>query len=154
MMFKDLLTRLMGEAPGPDPLGAEEAELAIAALLVRVARADDHYDDAERARIDQVLACRRGLTPHEAAERRAEAEAMEAEASDTVRFTRQIKDRIALEDRQGVLAAMWEVAYADAGRGPDEDSLIRLVSGLLGITDRESALIRRQVLTQMGLPPA
>ncbi|MBM3605243.1 MAG: TerB family tellurite resistance protein [Alphaproteobacteria bacterium] len=152
-MFKDLLTRLMGDEPGPRPLTGDDAELAIAALLVRVARADDHYDEAERQRIDRVLACRRGLSPHEARERRVEAEAIEAEAADTVRFTRQIKDRIALEDRSGVLAAMWEVAYADTTRGPDEESLIRLVAGLLGITDRESAQIRQGVLARMGLQP-
>lgn len=151
-MLKDLLARLTGEAPGPASLAGEEAELAIAALLVRVARADDHYDLAERQRIDRILACRRGLTPQEAASRRAAAEAIEAEASDTVRFTRQIKDRIALEDRAGVLAAMWEVAYADADRGADEESLIRLVTGLLGISDRESAQIRQEVMDRMGLP--
>ncbi|WP_307534528.1 TerB family tellurite resistance protein [Paracoccus sp. PAMC 22219] len=146
----DLLTRLMGDTAGPIDSG--DAELAIAALLVRVARADDHYDQAERDRIEQVLS-RRGLTAPEAAARRAQAEALEAEASDTVRFTRQIKDRIALEDRRAVLAGLWEVALADHNRGADEDSLIRLVSSLLGMTDRESAQIRQQVLARMGLEP-
>ncbi|MFL2778450.1 MAG: TerB family tellurite resistance protein [Paracoccus marcusii] len=146
----DLLTRLMGDTAAP--IDRDDAELAIAALLVRVARADDHYDQAERDRIEQVLS-RRGLTAVEAAARRAQAEALEAEASDTVRFTRQIKDRIALEDRRAVLAALWEVAYADNSRGADEDSLIRLVSSLLGMTDRESAEIRQQVLARMGLEP-
>ncbi|WP_347917158.1 TerB family tellurite resistance protein [Paracoccus marcusii] len=149
-MFMDLLTRLMGDTAAP--IDRDDAELAIAALLVRVARADDHYDQAERDRIEQVLS-RRGLTADEAAARRAQAEALEAEASDTVRFTRQIKDRIALEDRRAVLAALWEVAYADNSRGADEDSLIRLVSSLLGMTDRESAEIRQQVLARMGLEP-
>ncbi|WP_265501910.1 tellurite resistance TerB family protein [Paracoccus beibuensis] len=149
-MFKDILTRLMGDGPSTAPLDGEEAELAIAALLVRVARADDHYDQAERQRIDRVLARRRGLSSDGAAARRAEAEALEAEAADTVRFTRQIKDRIALEDRTGVIAALWEVAYADEDRGMDEESLIRLIAGLLGVTDRESAQIRQQVLDRMG----
>lgn len=151
-MFKDILNLLMGDAPNPEPMGSQEAELAIAALLVRVARSDDNYDDAERMRIDRVLARRHGLTPEEAAVRRAEAEQLEARASDTVRFTRQIKDRIALEDRAGVLAALWEVAYADETRAADEESLIRLVAGLLGVPDQQSALIRQQVLDRMGLP--
>jgi len=149
-MFMDLLTRLMGDTAAP--IDRDDAELAIAALLVRVARADDHYDQAERERIERVLACR-GLTPDAARARRLRAEALEAEASDTVRFTRQIKDRIALEDRRAVLAALWEVAYADNSRGADEDSLIRLVSSLLGMTDRESAEIRQQVLARTGLKP-
>ena len=51
-MFKDILNLLMGDAPNPEPMGSQQAELAIAALLVRVARSDDNYDDAERMRID------------------------------------------------------------------------------------------------------
>ncbi|MDP5307597.1 tellurite resistance TerB family protein [Paracoccus spongiarum] len=150
-MFRNLLSRLFTDDPEPRPLAAQDAEVAIAALLVRVARADDHYEASERQRIDRVLARRRGLTPEEAAERRAAAEMIEAEAPDTVRFTRLIKDRIALEDRTGVIAAMWEVAYADRSRDSDEEQMIRLVSGLLGVPDRDSALMRQRVLEAMGL---
>lgn len=150
-MFRNLLSRLFTDDPSPAPLAAQDAEVAIAALLVRVARADDRYELVERQRIDQVLARRRGLGPDQAAERRAAAEMIEAEAPDTVRFTRLIKTRIALEDRIGVVGAMWEVAYADQKRNQDEESMIRLVAGLLGVPDRDSALARQKVLEAMGL---
>lgn len=153
-MFKDLLSRLTGDAPDPAPLSGDDAELAIAALLVRVARADDHYTAVEQARIDRVLARRLDLSPDAAATRRAAAEALEAEAADTVRFTRQIKDRIALDDRKAVLGALWEIACADAGRDQDEDALIRLIAGLLGVPDRDSARMRQQVLARMDARPA
>lgn len=150
-MFRSLLSRLFSDEPDPEPLRGEEAELAIAALMIRVARADDHYRRSERQQIDQIIARRRGLNHNEAQERRETAEMIEAEAPDTVRFTRSIKDRIALEDRISVIAAMWEVAYADGNRSADEESLVRLVSGLLGVPDRDSAIARQQVLDQMGL---
>ncbi|MDO5622215.1 MAG: TerB family tellurite resistance protein [Paracoccus sp. (in: a-proteobacteria)] len=150
-MFRNLLSRLFAPDAQSAPLRGEDAELAIAALLVRVARADDNYRDVERRHIDAVLARRRGLSTTEAAERRETAEMVEAEAPDTVRFTRSIKDRIALEDRQGVIAAMWEIAYADGRRAPDEESMIRLVAGLLGVSDRDSALARQQVIDSLGL---
>ena len=149
-MFRNLLSRLLDPAP-PAALSAQDAEVAIAALLVRIARADDHYGEVEKHRIDQVLARRRGLDAAEAAERRAAAEMIEAEAPDTVRFTRTIKDRIALADRHDVLAAMWEVAYADGERSADEETLVRLVAGLLGINDRDSGLIRQRVMAELGL---
>ncbi len=150
-MFRDLLSRLFNEDPLPRPLASPDAEVAIAALLVRVARSDDHYRQVERQRIDQILARRRGLSLEEAAERRAAAEMIEAEAPDTVRFTRQVKDRIALEDRTGVIGAMWETAYADSRRGADEETLIRLVAGLLGVPDKDSAMIRQKVLRDLGM---
>lgn len=150
-MFRNLLSRLFADDPQPRPLASQDAEVAIAALLVRVARADARYEQAEKQRIDRVLARRRGLSMDEAAERRAAAEMIEAEAPDTVRFTRLVKDRIALEDRAGVLAAMWEIAYADGSRDADEETLIRLVAGLLGVPDRDSALMRQKVLDDLGL---
>lgn len=144
-MFRNLLSRLFSEDSAA-PLAAQDAEVAIAALLVRVARADHYYRDNEKHLIDAILAKRRGLDPQQAAERRAVAEMIEAEAPDTVRFTRLIKDRIALEDRSSVIAAMWQIAHADDHRHANEEALIRLVAGLLGISDRDSALIRRRVL--------
>ncbi|WBU60651.1 TerB family tellurite resistance protein [Paracoccus albus] len=150
-MFRNLMSRLFDQDEKSAPLQEQDAEVAIAALLVRVARADDRYTAQEAARIDHILARRRGLDDNEAAERRAAAEMIEGEAPDTVRFTRQIKDRIALDDRTGVLAALWEVTYIDGKRSPDEESLVRLVAGLLGISDRDSALIRQRVLADLGV---
>ncbi|WP_342772698.1 TerB family tellurite resistance protein [Paracoccus subflavus] len=127
------------------PLAPEDAEVAIAALLVRVARADDHYNAAEKGRIDDVLARMHGIDLADAAERRSVAEMIEAEAPDTVRFTRLIKDRVSPEDRAAIIHAMWQVALSDNHRDKDEESTIRLVSGLLGVTDRDSALQRQRI---------
>ncbi|WP_347139064.1 TerB family tellurite resistance protein [Paracoccus sp. SSK6] len=144
-MFRNLLNRLFSEDRYPKPLATEDAEIAVAALLVRVARADDHYNAAEKARIDQVLAQLHGLGMADAAERRSAAEMIEAEAPDTVRFTRLIKDRVSLEDRTAIIGAMWEISLADNHRAANEETAIRLVAGLLGVTDRDSALQRQRV---------
>ncbi|WP_121631746.1 TerB family tellurite resistance protein [Tropicibacter alexandrii] len=142
-MFADFLKRLT--APQPAPLPDEDARLALTALLVRVARSDESYDDEERQRIDRIAATRFGLLPFEASKLRGEAEALEAEAPDTVRFTRAIKDAVAYEDRIGVIEALWQVVLADGVRDASEDALLRLVSNLLGISDRDSALARQRV---------
>lgn len=150
-MFRNLLSRLFSDTPQPSALNSQDSEVAIAALLVRIARADDHYGQAEMQRIDQILMRRRDLDATQAAERRAAAEMIEAEAPDTVRFTRHIKERISLDDRLGVIAAMWEIVYADGKRSASEETIVRLVTGLLGIPDRDSALARQDVLASMGL---
>ncbi|AUM75428.1 tellurite resistance TerB family protein [Paracoccus jeotgali] len=153
-MFRNLISRLFGQDEPTTRLSGQDAEVALAALLVRVARADDRYSKEEEQRIDRILARRRGLDMTEAAERRAAAEMIEAEAPDTVRFTRLIKDRIALEDRSEILAALWEVTYADGTRSPAEESLVRLVAGLMGVSDLDSGLIRQRVTREMGLDEA
>ncbi len=142
-MFEQLLRRLLSPAPGALP--APDARLALAALLVRLARADDHYDEAEVARIDAVLARSFTLSPFEAARLRREAETLEGEAPDTVRFTRAIKDHVPYEERAGVIESLWEVALADGKRDADEDGLMRLVAPMLGVEDADSALARQRV---------
>ncbi len=141
-MFSDFLSRLT--QPQPDPLVEDDARLALTALLVRIARSDNDYADTEMARIDRISAERYGLSPFEAAALRARAEDLEAEAPDTVRFTRAIKEAIAYDDRLAVVQAMWSVALADGLRSGEEDSLLRLVVSLLGVSDVDSALARQK----------
>lgn len=141
-MFEAFLRRLL--APSPDRLPEPDADLALAALLVRLARADGDYAAVEVARIDKVLAARHNLGPDAAADLRAKAEVLEQEAPDTVRFTRAIKDATALEDRAELMQALWSVALADNSRDAAEDQLLRLVANLLGLTDQESALARQR----------
>ncbi|WP_395543196.1 TerB family tellurite resistance protein [Neotabrizicola sp. sgz301269] len=141
-MIDTLLRRLL--APQPPRLPDPDARLALAALLVRVARTDGLYSEAEIARIDRVLMARYSLGPFEVTRLRAEAEALEAEAPDTVRFTRAIKAATALEDRADLITALWSVALADGGRDAEEDRLLRLVANLLGLTDVENAQARQK----------
>lgn len=142
-MFADLLRRL--SAPETEPLPDPDARLALTALLVRIARSDGDYADVEVRRIDRIAMARYGLSPFEAAALRREAEALEGEAPDTVRFTREIKDAVPYEEREGVVEALWDVVLADGERDHEEDGLIRLVSNLLGVNDRDSALARKRV---------
>ncbi|MDR0808927.1 MAG: TerB family tellurite resistance protein [Gemmobacter sp.] len=141
-MFNMLLRHLLSPAPGP--LAAPDARMALAALLVRVARADGTYDDAERRRIDEVLAHLHALGPFEAAHLRTGAEALEAAAPDTVRFTRALKEATALQERQALIEGLWSVALADGTRSDDEEQVLRLVANLLGLTDVESAQARQR----------
>ena len=120
-----------------------DARLALAALLVRIARADGHYAQVEKERIAAVLRQRYGLA--DASGLMAEAEALEAEAPDTVRFTRAIKEAVAYEDRLGVISALWEIVLADGQRDAEEDSLMRMVAPMLGVEDQDSNAARRRI---------
>lgn len=131
-------------APAPARLPEPDARLALAALLVRVAKTDGLYAAEEVEHIDRILAARHGLGPFEVARLRSDAETLEAEAPDTVRFTRALKGATAPEDRAALVQAMWTVALSDGLRDAEEDRLLRLVANLLGLTDVESGLARQR----------
>jgi DHA1 family tetracycline resistance protein-like MFS transporter len=89
---------------------------ALAALLVRVARTDNMYAAEEVERIEAILMQRYGMSPFEAMDRRAQGEALESEAPDTIRFTRALKDAVPLDDRAALVQALWSVALVDGSR--------------------------------------
>ena len=142
-MFGDFLKRLTAETP--DPLDQTDARLALTALLVRIARIDGDYAAEERDRIDRIAAERYGLSPFEVTKLRGDAEVLESEAPDTVRFTRAIKDAVPYEERAAVIEALWSVVLADGERDSYENALMRMVAPLLGISDKDSALARQRV---------
>ena len=148
IMFSDLLNRLT--RPNPEPLNATDARIALAALLVRIGRSDGDYSEDEALRIDRILVARYGMSAFEATALRGEAETLEGEAPDTVRFTRAIKDAVPHEDRESVVEAMWDVVLADGIRDHEEDAMLRLLANLLGINDRDSALARQRVEARRG----
>lgn len=145
-MFGRILTSLFTQKP--DRLPEPDARRALGALLVRLARADESYTEDERARIDRILARRYGLSPFEAAAVRADAEELEANAPDTVRFTRALKEAVPHEDRASLMEAMWAVALSDNDRDPREDAMIRVAADLLGVSDRDRAIARQSVASK------
>ena len=142
-MFQDLLRRLT--APEPQALPDPDARLALGALLVRIARTDGDYAEVEIAQIDQALMKRYGLSAADAAALRAECETLEAEAPDTVRFTRAIKATVSYENRFSVIEALWSVVLADGVRDDEEDSMMRMTASLLGVSDQDSHRARLRV---------
>ena len=138
-MFASLFS---SKSPGSErDISASEA---MAALMVRIAKSDDDYSATEIARIDALLGLLYQLSADQAAKLRQTAEALEAEAPDTVRFTRAIKEEVPYEERFNVVRALWQVVLADGARDAEEDALMRLLASLLGVNDRDSALARKQ----------
>jgi len=140
-----MLSSLFSRKSTPADDALPSAQVAMAMLLVRVARSDDDYTAEEIATVDRVLMARFDLTPAQAAALRAEVEATEEAAPDDVRFTRTIKDSVPLADRDTVMADLWRVALADGDRDAHENAYLRVIAPLLGITDRDSALARQSI---------
>lgn len=140
-MFDRLLRALRPAQPDQPDLDA-----SVAALLVRVARADGEYGSDEQGLIDAALVALLGTEPAQASALRRAGEALERATGDTVHLTRRVKERIALEDRPALLREMWRIILSDRSRHEEEDGIMRLVTNLLGLADRSSARARQEVL--------
>ncbi|QHQ35077.1 TerB family tellurite resistance protein [Algicella marina] len=142
-MFAELFNRLMGPEPAEDR--QEDYRHALAALLVRCARADEHLAPVELDQIDRILGQRYQSGPEEAKTLRGAGMALEEEAGDTVHLTRVIKEAVPYEERIGIVEALWSVVLADDDRDQEENAFLRLTVKLLGVNDRDSGLARQRV---------
>ena len=126
-LISDLIALFRSREPESPRISAEDEELALAALMVRAARIDGEYLKHEQHVIDLVLRERFALAVEDAARIREEAEELEAQAPDTVRFTRVIKQTVPYEQRRAIVSALWKVVLADNTRDAEENGFLRLV---------------------------
>lgn len=141
-MLKTILDFFASDAPDTS-LSTEDAQVALAALMVRIARSDGDYAAVERDVIRETLMRKYALASPALDALMDEAEELESKAPDTVRFTRVLKDHVPYEERTLLLQSLWTVVLADGERDSSENTLLRLLANLLGVTDKDSALARQ-----------
>lgn len=132
--------------PEPKPLPQPDAQLALGALLVRVALANRQYVAQEVAQIDRVLAATFALKPLEAAKLRAQCEALERHAPGTSEFAELLRQEVSYEDRKALGTAMWSVALADGKRDTHEEAQLLEIETALGLSEDDIASIRTRAI--------
>jgi uncharacterized tellurite resistance protein B-like protein len=130
--------------------GADEVQLAAAALLVEAAHVDDSVDPRERAAIDRLLERRFNLSPAAARRLFDSAEHVSEASAQLFRFTQIINDRFALEQRIELMEMLWEVVLADGTVDALEDTLLRRIGGLIYVPDRERGAARQRVVQRLA----
>ena len=108
------------EAPGPHQL-----EIATAALLSEVVRADSLSDERELATLRQLITNNFDLTEEEIENIINVGEKRSEEAVDLVQFTQALNDEMSADDKENVMKGLWQIAYADTSLSPDEEHIIR-----------------------------
>ena len=108
-------------------------ELATAALLIEVSRADFDVSDDERGAIEEQVRRSFGLTEAETREIVAFAEEEVARAVSLYEFTRLVDKRFTPEQKRHVIGLLWEVALSDERIEAREEHLIRKIATLLHV---------------------
>ena len=131
------ITRTLSDE-GSDPVAREQARnLAMAALLVEVLRADYETADAERRQVVESLRGLLGLGEAECAELLTDAEQQVDRAHDLHQFTAEVNRALAPEEKLRLVEQMWRVARSDATVHKYEEHIIRRIADLLHVRHRE-----------------
>ncbi|MBY6135080.1 TerB family tellurite resistance protein [Nocardioides marinus] len=132
----------------PDP----DVELALGALLVRVAQSDRDYQLEEISLIDRILARLYQHNAIEAAKVRATCEKLHAAAPETDTFGRLIRETTGLEERMAALDALWEVVLADGNAHEGEVKIVEEARSAMGLSYADSQAARARAEEKLARP--
>ena len=130
-----MLKRFKKRAEAPrDPVPARR--LAVATLLVEIARADFEVDASERTAIRRMLAGAYGLDPDAAGDLLTRAERAVEDAVSLYEFTRRLNEELSPAEKVEIVEMLWRVAFADGRLDKYEEHLVRKAADLLYVPHR------------------
>jgi uncharacterized tellurite resistance protein B-like protein len=144
------IKNLFSSAQAPRKHAAHELYLAAGALLIEAALLDGHFDDRERAAIENALMQKFALSAGETADLVAAAEEKVAASTQLFEFTRVIARHFAEDERIELIEMLCEVIYADGALHEYEASLLRRMGELIHVSDRDRGEARKRVLARLG----
>ena len=131
MLISKLKTLFTKDGGGAQTQEARALELACAALLFEVARADFAIEEVEQQAVRALLMTEFALTPEEITTVTEEASEQVDAATCLFEFTRTLNELASIEQKRALLVMMWQVAMADDELSRYEEHLIRKVADLL-----------------------
>ena len=119
----------------------EENLVLIGALFVHAAKMDENYTDKEKAIILKALTDISDKKSNDLNDILKVAERKESESNHILEFTKKIKifDK---NFRLKILEVLWKIIYSDGISDMYESTLMRRLSGLLYISDKEAGDIK------------
>ena len=144
-MFKEFFNSLLITNKNDLGKNHETGMLSLTAIFIRIAKLDGVFDKEELQEIRNFLNKRYDLLEHDIDKIISEAINLENDLNDNVQLTKKIKDTIAFEDRFGLLQDAWRLIIVDGKRSYEEDSFMRLFCSLLGLSDKDNAIARKNI---------
>lgn len=133
---------------GGDP--QHKLQLAAAALLIELSRADFEKSPEEYLAIERALKQKFSLSEQEINDLIALAEEENSQATSLYEFTKLINEHFEPEQKFALLTALWEVAVADGDISKYEDHLIRKIAELIYVSHSDFIRSKLDVLEQQA----
>ena len=145
-MFNSLLSMFRSKINSEQSQFFKGGAIEIACIFIRVGKLDNHLATIEKEKIKGLLLKRFDLDRDLLNAILTKAEEMEVSINDNVQLTKKIKHHINFEERFDLLKDIWEIILADKIKTDEEESYMRLLCNLLGLSDKDNALARKDVL--------
>lgn len=146
--LRSLLSPLLDETQQADDDTA--LDLAVAVLLVEMARADNAVEDAEEREIRSQLESAFGLAPAAAQTLLQRAHDIVEDSVSLHEFTRAIHEGMDYAEKQNVIAMLWQVALTDRNLDKYEDYLVGKLGELLYVSRGDVIRLKNRVMERLA----
>ena len=126
----------------------EEELILVCALLIHAAKMDENYSNVEKTIITKALREISNKDENSIKIIIEAAEKKENNANQILEFTKVIK-KYEKNFRIKILEILWKIIYSDGILDMYESSLMRRLSGLLYVTDKENGEIKKTILKKI-----
>jgi uncharacterized tellurite resistance protein B-like protein len=146
-MLKSVLA-LFQHTPDDEASNQHTIEVATAALLCEIMRADRVISDDELATLKGILNQQFSLSTEELTLLVEQGQEKADNAVDLVQFTHVINKKCSVAQKDEMIRSLWRIAYADRRLDPIEEHMIRRIADLLYIPHRQFIRSKLEILQQ------
>ena len=119
--------------------------ILICALFVHAAKMDENYTDKEKSIILKALSDISNKKESNLEIVLKEAEKKESQSNQILEFTKEVKNS-EKNFRLKILEVLWKIIYSDGVSDMYESTLMRRLSGLLYVSDKETGDIKQSII--------
>ena len=123
-------------------------QIAISTLMIQTAVYDGVFDEQEKSKILELIKNYFNFNENQKIQLFAVAMKANDESNDMQRFTRTLNDALSEEEKLIIIEMLWKIIISDGRIDDYENALIRKISGLLYINDREVGEIKKRLINQ------
>ena len=123
----------------------DSEKIAVVALLISTAKYDGNFDESERLEIHNLIKNYFSLSSESTDDLFKAAEKIENEANDLQQFTRSLNKLLNEEEKLKIIELIWKIVMADGIIDSYEENLVRRLSGLLYLQDKDIGNIKNKL---------
>ena len=123
----------------------DSEKIAVVALLIATAKYDGNFDESERLEIHNLIKNYFSLSSENTDDLFKAAEKIENEANDLQQFTRSLNKLLNEEEKLKIVELIWKIVMADGIIDNYEENLVRRLSGLLYLQDKDIGNIKNKL---------
>jgi uncharacterized tellurite resistance protein B-like protein len=128
---------IISSSENPEKISEHSLQIATAALLVEMMRADSEIKDNERKAVEKNLQSNFGLSEEEINAMIKFAEEEIRKATGYYEFTSLINKGLSQEHKVKIIEHLWEIAFSDSSVDKHEEHMVRKIANLIHVPHKD-----------------